>query len=264
MGYSMHEQENTISLIKSGKWYDFPEEYNLFSFAEDKGKKCIEYVINYIKKHNLKIKNPVDLGSGTGKIYDQLIKKISYSGDAYLVDVNSHMIHYLIKKYGNEVRIVKSKIAEFNLKEQKSNFIISSFEFPSSLFNYENCYQELKNVYQNLLDDGIFITIGWNEKWDDELSLMWKKYVCDNSTKRINGVRNCNLKWYVNDIKTSLKFDNLEQRDFVLYTLFGKKATKDFSNSIQLEWSMHMGITIHTKKQLKTILGGLEKEYERN
>ena len=264
MSYLMQEQENKLSLIKSGKWYDFPEIYNLFSFSEDKGEKCIGYVLDYIKKNDLKIKNPVDLGSGTGKIYDQLIKETNYNGDVYLVEVNHNMIQYLIKKYGNEVKVLKSKIAEFQLKEEKSNFIISSFGFPSSLFDQENCIRELKNVYQNLTDDGIFITIGWNEKWDDELSLMWKNYVWDNSTRRINRVRNCNLKWYINDIKTSIRFDDFKQRDFVLHTLFGEKAKEDFANSKQLEWSMHMGITIHTKKQLKTILKGLEKENEGN
>lgn len=253
-----------LPLIKNGKWYDYPEIYNLFSILEDKDKKCIDLVINYIKNNKLEIINPIDLGCGTGKLYDQLICTINYQGIAYLVDSNSNMIEYLNNKYGNEVKILNSKISDFDLNTNKSNFIISSFGFPSNLFDKNNCICELKNVYENLLDDGVFITIGWNEKWDDELSLLWKKYICDNSDKSIDGARNCNLDWYVNDIQTSITFDNLTQRDYIIYNLFGENAKKDYVDSNKLEWSMHMGITINTKKQLKVILEKLEANHEGN
>ena len=257
-------REDELPLIKNGKWYNYPEIYNLFSFAEDREKKCIKQVINYIKSNNLKINNPIDLGCGTGKLYDQLICNIKYQGTAYLVDSNSNMIDYLTNKYDDNVKILNSKISDFDLGVDKSNFIISSFGFPSNLFDKNNCINELKKVYENLLDGGIFITIGWNEKWDDELSMLWKNYICDNSNKNIDGVRNSNLDWYMNDIQTILRFDNLTQRDYVIYNLFGANAKNDYADSNKLEWNMNMGITINTKKQLKAILENLEDKYEGN
>ena len=256
--------KDKIPLIKNGKWYDYPEIYNLFSFSEDKDLKCINILINYIKNNNLRIINPIDLGCGTGKLYDQLISSIEYIGTAYLVDSNPNMLDYLTKKYYDNIIILNSKISDLDLGDNKSNFIISSFGFPSSLFDKNNCIKELKKVYENLLDDGIFITIGWNEKWDDELSMLWNNYICVNSNKTLAGVRNCNLDWYMNDIKTSLRFDNLSQRDYVLCNLFGDEAKNDYADSNKLEWSMHMGVTINTKEQIKIILENLEDKYERN
>lgn len=260
---SINIQPN-FPLIKDGKWYDYPELYNLFSISEDKDKKCIDLIINYINNNNLEIINPVDLGCGTGKLYDQLICNIDYQGNAYLIDSNSNVINYLVDKYDDSIQILNSKISDFDLGINKSNFIISSFGFPSKLFDKNNCVNELKNVYKNIADDGIFITIGWNEKWDDELSMLWKKYINDNSKNKINGVRNCNLNWYRNDIQATLRFDNLVQRDYVIYNLFGNNAKNYYMNFNKLEWSMHMGITINTKEQIKAILKSLEDSYERN
>lgn len=159
-------------LINDGKWYNYPELYDIFSFSEDIDEKCIKIIKNLIYNNKIQIINPIDLGSRTGKIYDQLLSKISYEGHAYFIENNPAMLSFLEQKYknNNKVKIVKNTIKSFKLNLQKSNFIISYFGFPSSLFDKDNTLEELKNVYKNLLDGGIFITIGWNEKWDDELS----------------------------------------------------------------------------------------------
>lgn len=252
------------ALIKDSKWYDYPEVYSIFSNAEDKNQICIKIIKEYIKDNKLEITNPTDLGTGTAKLYEQLLKDTNYNGNIYLIESNCFMNDYLKTKYKNEINIVQTSIEDFDLKNNKSNFIISSFGFPSTLFNKDKCLKELKNVYKNLLEDGIFITIGWNEKWNDELNNLWKKYICDNSKKEITTPRNCNLSWYKNDIKTTLEFNNIDERDYVLYSLFGEDAENDYKDSNKLKWDMLMGITINTKKELNKIIRELELTNERN
>lgn len=248
-------------LINDGKWYNYPELYDIFSFSEDIDEKCIKIIKNLIYNNKIQIINPIDLGSGTGKIYDQLLSKISYEGHAYFIENNPAMLSFLEQKYknNNKVKIVKNTIKSFKLNLQKSNFIISSFGFPSSLFDKDNTLEELKNVYKNLLDGGIFITIGWNEKWDDELSSLWKKYTINNFDKPIIDARNCGLSWLNDNIKTSLKFENIEKRDYVLNSLFGSCVKLD---DRKLKLSMHMGITLNNKKELKEIIDKIDSLYK--
>ncbi len=252
--------EHNDALIKNGNWYNYPEIYNIFSFAEDKDNKCIKIVEEYIKNSKMEVINPVDLGTGTGKMFDQLIKNINYEGSAYLVDSNKKMTSFLRNKYHSEVIILNSKISDFSIGTVKSNLIISSFGFPSNLFDRNNCIKELKNVYENLSDGGVFITIGLNEKWNDELSLLWKTYIDKDIKIYIRDVRNCKLNWYENDIKTTLRFDNKKQMKYVIFNLFGSKAKVDYTNSDKLEWKMKMGITLNTKTELKNIIKKLENE----
>ncbi len=251
------------ALIKNGKWYNYPDTYNTFSFSEDKGEKCFNIIRQYITDNGIKIVNPIDLGTGTGKVYEKLIKHLEYKGKVYLVESNKYMIEYLKRKY-KEATIIESEIINFNIQPEKSNFIISSFGFPSNLFDRNQSVKELKNVYENLSEDGILITIGWNEKWDDELSLLWKKYIDEKPKSSIKTIRNCNLTWYKQDIKTYLEFENKEQMLHIMKKLFGKHAEIDYSNSNKLKWDMNMGITINTKKEIENILKRQEIKNERN
>lgn len=251
------------SLIKDGNWYDYPDIYNIFSFSEDKEKKCIKIIKEKIFKDKIEIINPIDLGAGTGKIYDQLLSKVDFNGNVWLIENNNKMIDFLEKKYknNNKIRIINCSISSFKKEEQKSNFIISSFGFPSCLYNKNKTLEELKNVYENLLDNGVFITIGWNEKWDDEVSSLWKRYTNKNFDEKIIEARNCGLTWLNNNIKTSLRFKNNKEKNYILKSLFGDIIELD---SNKLEFKLNMGVTFNTKEELKTIIKKLEVYYERN
>lgn len=242
-----------IPLIKDGKWYNYPKIYNIFSNAEDLNNNCINIVKKYINDNNLKIINPIDLGSGTGKIYYKLLKDLKICGSIYLVDNNINMINYLNKSVkSNNVIIMKSDIKNVSLV--KSNFIISSFGFPSKLLDKANILKELKKIYELLLEDGILITIGWNEKWDDELFRLWKKYLDIDYSNKIKSTRNCNLSWYKNDISSILKFSDTKERNYVFGNFFGSEFLKDNHDNKKLEWNVNMGITINTKEEIKNIL----------
>lgn len=240
-------------LILNGEWYNYPYLYDVFSRAEDYEQKCIEIVKGYIYDNNIKIINPIDVGSGTGKIYYQLLKDLKIQGNIFLIDNNLYMINFLSQNIKSDnVKIIKSEIKDVDLI--KSNFIISSFGFPSNISNKENILKELKKIYELLLDDGILITIGWNEKWDDELFELWKKYLNINYSNKIKSIRNCNLSWYKNDISSILKFSNIKERNYVLGNFFGKEFLKDNRDNKKLEWNVSMGITLNTKEEIKNIL----------
>lgn len=246
--------------INNGEWYNYPNLYHIFSTAEDKDKKCVEIVKNKVK--NFLITNPVDLGAGTGKMYEQLISELNYKGKLFCVENNINMINYLTQKYKNnkEVNILKSDIESFDLGNYKSNFIISSFGFPSKLFDKEKTMRELKNIYKNLSNDGIFITIGWNEKWNDELSDIWRKYSKTKFDDKIVDARNCALSWLANNIETTLKFDNISERNKIFNYLFDHLESNN-----KLEFKMYMGVTFNTKEEIRKIIENMDGEfYERN
>ena len=129
------------------------------------------------------------------------------------------------------------------------------------MYNKNKTLEELKNVYENLLDNGVFITIGWNEKWDDEVSSLWKRYTNKNFDEKIIEARNCGLTWLNNNIKTSLRFKNNKEKNYILKSLFGDIIELD---SNKLEFKLNMGVTFNTKEELKTIIKKLEVYYERN
>lgn len=244
---------NKVPLILNGNWYNYPYLYDVFSRAEDYEQKCIEIVKEYINDNDIKIINPIDVGSGTGKIYYQLLKYLKIQGKIFLVDNNLNMIDFLNQNIKSDnVKIIKSDIK--NVGFIKSNFIISSFGFPSNISNKENTFNELKKIYELLLNDGILITIGWNEKWNDEFFALWKKYLNIDYCNKIKSIRNCNLSWYKNDISSVLRFSNIKERNYVLGNYFGNEFLKDNHNNKRLEWNVNMGITVNTKEEIKVIL----------
>lgn len=248
---------NIKPLISNSNWYNYPYIYDVFSRAEDYEQSCINIIKKYISDNNIKIINPIDIGSGTGKMYYQLLKNLKIYGNIFLVDNNVNMINYLNKNIESDiVKIVKSDIK--NLDSIKSNFIISSFGFPSNILDKDNTLKELKKIYELLLDDGILITIGWNEKWNDELFLLWKKYLNIDYSNKIESIRNCNLSWYKDNIDSIVKFSNIKERDLVLGSFFGNEFIKDYSYNNKLVWNISMGITLNTKREIKSIIDNWE------
>lgn len=83
------------------------------------------------------------------------------------------------KDYIKNIKVIQSSISKIKLKG-KSSFIISTFGFPSKIFNLENSLIELKKVYSLLDKGGVFVTIGWDETFNDELNYYWYKFLPDN------------------------------------------------------------------------------------
>ncbi len=265
--------ENGLIGDDSDKWYADASIYNLFSEAEDPENICFSLIFNRVLSKNIKIKNPIDLATGTGRAAKYILNNISYDGKLYAVDYSQQMLDYFDrtisrqKYYVKNIELVHSKIKDFEIpQEEKSTFIISSFGFPSKISDNERCKQELENVYNMLDENGIFVTLGWDETFNDELNAMWYRYVPDNikaanfeewrkiRESSISSARNCNLTWYKQNIQVPLLYDTLEETINVMGHLFGRDAALEVLKSKRTMWWMSMGITWDDKKSLSKTL----------
>ncbi|MBP3800042.1 MAG: methyltransferase domain-containing protein, partial [Bacilli bacterium] len=265
--------ENGLIGDDSDKWYADASIYNIFSESEDPQNICFSLIFNKLLAKKMNIINPIDLATGTGRAAKYLLNNISYDGTLYAVDYSKQMLDYFErtinrqKYYVKNINLVKSKIQDFSLpNNDKSSFIISSFGFPSKISDPDRCKAELENVYNLLTDDGIFVTLGWDETFNDELNNMWYKYIPDNiiasnfeewrkcRENTIESPRNCNLTWYKKNIKVPLLFDTLEETINVMGHLFGRDAAIEILKNKRNMWWMSLGITWDDKKSLSKIL----------
>lgn len=265
--------ENGLIGDDSDKWYADASIYNLFSEAEDPENICFSLIFNKVLAKKIAIKNPIDLATGTGRAAKYILNNISYDGKLYAVDYSKQMLEYFDrtinrqKYYVKNIELVHSKIQDFSIPNgEKSSFIISSFGFPSKISDNERCKCELENVYEMLSEDGVFVTLGWDETFNDELNAMWYRYVPDNikaanfeewrKTREasILTTRNCNLNWYKKNIQVPLLYDTLEETINVMGHLFGRDAALEVLKNKKTMWWMSMGITWDDKKSLSKIL----------
>ena len=265
--------ENGLIFDDSDKWYADPAIYEVFSNSEDPENICFNLILNELKSRGINIINPIDLATGTGRALRFFIENINYQGKFYGVDKSKEMLSYLktlINRkhtFIHNTEIVESPIADMNLGIQ-SNLIMSSFGFPSKIADKELCIKELEVVYNHLMDDGIFITLGWDESFNDELSNYWYRHIPDGidaidfETWRIKrrqnilSPRNCNLSWHKTGLNVPLQFNNLKESVSIMGYLFGRDAAENIINKNIIEWSMSLGITLNSKKEIKNILDG--------
>lgn len=270
------ENETGLIIDESDKWYGDPAIYNRFSEAEDPENLCFDIISKYIEIDNRQITNPVDLATGTGKILKQIVHTMEYNGVAYGIDSSHKMVDFLRKNlnrqksYVRNVKLLNGTIENTKL-QNKSNFIISSFGFPSKISNKELCIRELHSVYNMLSENGIFTTIGWDELFNDELSEMWFKHLQDNivagsfeewgskKSQAITSPRNCNLTWLKKGLLIPLQFNELSESVFVMGHLFGRDAAKEVLKNKKTEWNMSIGITYNTKEEIGKILRELNE-----
>lgn len=270
--------ENGMISDETDKWYKDASIYNKFSEAEDPQNICFDLIKRFLG--DFEVINPIDLATGTGRYLSQILKKISYQGTLYGVDYSNDMCNFVRKKikreklYVSKVEIVESSIEDLQKHiKVKSSLIISSFGFPSRISDKNKVMKELKVVYELLANDGYFITVGWDETFNDELNHMWYRYIPDNiSAKNFeewrrkransidNGARNCNLSWFKKSMNIPLQFASLQESANVMGYLFGAGASKSIIKNNRTDWNMSMGITINTKESLEQII----KKYERN
>lgn len=265
------KSENGMIVDESDKWYNDPTIYHIFSEAEDPENLCFNLVLQKIK--GKRIINPLDLAMGTGRIMWQIIENVKFGGILYGTDASKNMCEFTSKsikregKYTSNIKIIHSTIKDLpkNLS-LKSNFIISSFGFPSKISNQKLCLEELKAVHSLLSEDGVFFTIGWDESFNDELNRMWFKYIPDDihakdfeewrdkRVKALKSPRNCHLHWFKRGIQVPLQFTSLKESANVMGYLFGRDAAQYVINNGKTEWMMRMGITFNTKQELSKII----------
>jgi len=271
-----NENENGLIIDESDKWYGDPSIYNVFSESEDPENLCFKLIKQKLIKDKIEINNPIDLACGTGRSSRQILNLMDFEGELSSIDINQKMVDFLKKTidrrkdYTKNINVIKSSINEIKLK-QKSSFIISTFGFPSKIFDQKNSLIELKKIYSLLEDGGVFVTVGWDETFNDELNYLWYKFLPDEINaisfeewrikrqKKIFSPRNCNLSWYKKGLLIPLQFSSLEESAYVMGHLFGRDALEEIIKHKKVKWSMSMGITYNTKEELNKIIVNLEK-----
>jgi len=270
------ENENGLIIDESDKWYAEPSTYNIFSEAEDPQNIYFSLVKNKLLNDGIEIENPIDLACGTGRATRQIINNFDFNGVLTAVDLNKNMIDFLEKSitrrkdYTKNIKLVESSIHQLKL-DTKSNFIISTFGFPSKTFDKVNSLVELKKVHSLLDKNGVFVTVGWDETFNDELNYFWYKFLPDNldarnfeewRLKRINQIdsaRNCGLTWFKKSLPIPLHFSSIDESAHVMGRLFGRDALEEILQHKKTQWEMSMGITYNTKDELTDIIARAER-----
>jgi len=116
-----------------------------------------EYICEILKRHEVKGKNILDIGCGTGKhLYFFKQNGFSVSG----VDVSENMIAETKKYLCQEENLICAKASEFRFN-RKFDVIISLFH----VMNYQTENSELEKVFQNisnhLIENGLFVFDFW-------------------------------------------------------------------------------------------------------
>lgn len=271
------KNENGMIADETDKWYKDASIYNSFSEAEDPQNICFALIKKYLT--NKRIINPIDLATGTGRYLFQIKNKLKYEGTLYGVDYSEDMCDFLEKRikreklYVSDIKIMNCSVEEACKKiTDKSTFIVSSFGFPSRITDKEKVMQEVRSVYNMLTDDGVFVTVGWDETFNDSLNYLWFKYIPDSiqaktfeewrrkRSETIVGARNCNLTWFKQGIIAPLQYASLAESVHVMGYLFGRDAAKYIIKNRKTNWNMSLGITVDNKESLKKIIDS----YERN
>jgi SAM-dependent methyltransferase len=245
---------------EADKWYWNPDIYQTFSESQDPENLCLRLAFKKLPTQK-EIHDPIDLGSGTGKLAWFILENVPHKGILHCVDNSKQMIDYLEFRRRREsisaerVAIhpiaIEGIVQEFG--KEASDLIVSNFAFPSKITDADKSLKELEAVYHCLRPGGYFITIGWDETFNDELSEMWYKYVPDNISarnfeewrgKRVEQIkdrsaRNCNLNWFKQGLRVPLEFVSVAAAAKVMGYLFG--------------------ITVETKESIESILSNFHR-----
>lgn len=263
--------ENGLIIDDTDKWYADPAIYDVFSRAEDPNDLALSVILREVETRGAVPQNPIDLATGTGRALRFCLDSMPFTGSFFAVDRSQPMLAFLEttigRKYSyiHDVRLREATLRDFDLGV-KSSFIISSFGFPSKITDRDLAFEELANVYAHLEDDGLFVTLGWDETFNDELSVFWYRYIADDSVARdfeswrserqakILSPRNCDLTWLKTGISVPLQFGSLRESATIMGYLFGRDAADHIIDHRVVEWSMSLGITLDTKEQVQAAL----------
>jgi SAM-dependent methyltransferase len=163
--------ENGMIADETNKWYWSPEVYDEFSHAEDPHGISFEVATSLCTGH---IQSAIDLGSGTGRFIEELKDRIPTLDKIYALDSSDEMISYLGRKFGAgmpHVEPLKAEIADIPLPDQSIDLAVSSWGFPSRIWDQDLAYTELREVYRVLREHAHLITIGWDEDFSDEMTI---------------------------------------------------------------------------------------------
>jgi SAM-dependent methyltransferase len=132
--------------------------YNLL-YADKNYQNEVDYIDTLIKKYSPKVKTLLDIGSGTGN-HDILLLKKGYEIDG--VDMSQEMVDIGNNKTRDLNNICFHLGSSTNFKiEKQFDAVLSLFHVMSYQTTNDNLYNSLKNAYDHLKPQGIFIFDFW-------------------------------------------------------------------------------------------------------
>nr|VFK45533.1 MAG: RNA cap guanine-N2 methyltransferase [Candidatus Kentron sp. TC] len=247
-------------LITNDEWYHYPDLYNKFSSAVDPNFDSMEIISRYLEEINHPVGNPVDLGAGTGKLTRRL-RDMDYSGKLFAVENCDEMISYLRKSdLSRNVVLLPEDMESFRIKN-KSTLMIGHF----GLSSRNHPIERLRNIYDNLSDNGLLITIGWDEEFSDEVSDAWYRFLSGKKKtfdewraeikERLRSPRGMGLSWF-DKIKTRVEFKDLNDALYTMGNLFGRAMAEEIILRKKKSWGLNIGITVNSRNDLERIIGG--------
>jgi ubiquinone/menaquinone biosynthesis C-methylase UbiE len=266
--------ENGMIVDEGDKWYVNPDIYHVFSESQDPQDLCFRVALQALSEGPFQ--NPIDVGSGTGRFASFLLEALPFESKLMCIDASEEMTHFLearLRREGvPESRFVVKHGKIENLVslvgEEVSDLVVANFAFPSRITNRELALTELQAVSKALRPNGFFLTIGWDETFNDQLSEMWYKFVPDGIVARnfeewrqarcrlITSARNCGLTWLKRGLRVPVEFNSPELAARVMGYLFGRSAAEEIMRSRQDRWTMAVGITLDSKERLTKLLPG--------
>ena len=166
------EKENVNKIFQSiaGK-YDLMNDLMSFGLHRNWKKKFVDLIdLNFAKKNII-----LDLGCGTGDIIFQINNKSKLNSNylAYLVDPNTEMMKYGIKKFKKKNILWLASYGEkLPFKNNKFDLVTMSF----SLRNVENIKITLNEINRVLKKDGQFLCLEFGKIKNLTINSIYKIY----------------------------------------------------------------------------------------
>ncbi|MBV6518769.1 MAG: SAM-dependent methyltransferase [Candidatus Brocadia sp.] len=142
-----------------GVFGDYAKYYNLLYKDKDYQTE-VHYIENLIKKYaKNKVETILDIGCGTGN-HDVLFAKRGY--EIYGIDRSEEMIH-IAKSRSHNLQNINFSVgnSESFTLDKKFDVVVSLFHVMSYQIKNESLYGSLKNAYDHLKADGLFIFDFW-------------------------------------------------------------------------------------------------------
>jgi ubiquinone/menaquinone biosynthesis C-methylase UbiE/HEAT repeat protein len=253
-----HWPENGMVVDDTNRWYANPTVYDIFSQAEDPENIAFAFAASLIPKKRETI---VDLGAGTGRMSMYMARNRPDVAHIRAFDLNPRMVEFLLARVrelgeGERIHVAAAPNNALPLEDESVDVVVSSWAFPSRMWDVGVCLDELREVERVLKPRGILVTLGWDETFQDELSEFWYRYVPEPDFRResleewrrrrrgrIRSPRNCHLTFVARNLRVPIKFSTVADAADVLGHLFGFAAGEWIIQTRRREFSMLVGVT---------------------
>lgn len=267
--------ENGMISDESNDWYANPQIYDTFAHAEDPLGVSLDLALTYIP---MGANSVADLGTGTGRFALFAAERRPDFHKIYALDSNETMYQFFVQQlrfaqgFRTRIEPVLGDLSSLPFPDASLDAVVSSWAFPSNMWNPDVCLRQVREVRRVLKDGGTLVTVGWDETFRDQLSELWYRFVPEPTFRResieewrkrrrdrIHSARNCFLTFVKRNLRVPLVFDSANQAATILGYLFGFSAGEWVSQQQRCEFSIHIGITSDTTSQLENAIVELEK-----